>query len=331
MNNTEHMTDRPHHLIFGTGPAACWTARALRARGVAVWAVNRSGQRPALMPSDVRILPAALLDRRQAVDVARGATVVYQALGPAYSAWAQEFPALQANTVEAAQAVGARYVALENLYMMDADTTITETSRVAPRSIKGEVRLKMHEQLQALHRAGNLCMVALRASDYYGPGVRASILGERVFAPLVAGKAAQVMGRTDQPHSMAFIADVGRALATLGCSTDAALWGQVWLAPHAPPATQAEMVATACRLLHMRTRLSALPGWMLPVIGLFNPDAKAAVEMQYQVQKPFVVDAQHSQQVLGLPATPLIDGLTQTLAWYRSQAGMQDLVKSPTT
>lgn len=330
MNNATNAPDRSLHMIFGTGPAACWTARALRARGVPVLAVNRSGQRPGLMPADVHILRADLMDRRQAVDVARGAAVVYQALGPAYSEWAQRFPVLQAHTVEAAQVAGARYVALENLYMMDADSTITETSRVAPSSAKGAVRLEMHERLRALHQAGDLCIVALRASDYYGPGVRTSIMGERVFSRLVAGKAAQVMGRTDQPHSLAFIADVGEAMATLGCSTDAALWGRAWLAPHAPPATQAEVIAMACRLLDQPTKLSALPGWALPLIGLFSADARASVEMQYQVLKPFVVDGQHSQRALGLTATPLIDGLTQTLAWYQAQQVALNL-RSPTT
>jgi prephenate dehydrogenase len=70
-------------LIFGTGPAACWTARHLRAKGLAVKAVNRSGQRPALMLADVAIIQADLSQERQAIDVTQGATVVDQALGPA--------------------------------------------------------------------------------------------------------------------------------------------------------------------------------------------------------------------------------------------------------
>jgi hypothetical protein len=36
------------HVIFGTGPVGCWTARALRSQGRAVRAVNRSGARPSL-------------------------------------------------------------------------------------------------------------------------------------------------------------------------------------------------------------------------------------------------------------------------------------------
>jgi nucleoside-diphosphate-sugar epimerase len=308
------------HLIFGTGPAACWTARALRERGVTVRAVNRSGRRPALMPADVAIAATDLMDASQTVAAARGARVVYQAAGPAYSNWAGTFPTLQANIVDAARHTGAAYVSVENLYMLDADVTMTETSPVGPRSGKGALRQSMHEALMDHHRRGDLRVVTVRSSDYYGPGVTTSGMGQRMFGPLVRGKAASVMGRADLPHSVAFIEDVGRALATAGCSDDPQVWGRVWLAPHADPVTQAWMVDTAGRLLGRPCRLSVLGPWMLRLAGLFNADAKASIEMQYQWTAPFVVDARLSQQVLGLVPTPLEHGLRRTLDWYAAQA-----------
>jgi hypothetical protein len=65
-----------HHLIDGTGPAAFWTDRHLRASGISVAAVNRSGTRPELMPADVPIPAADLADYRQAIEVTKGAQVV---------------------------------------------------------------------------------------------------------------------------------------------------------------------------------------------------------------------------------------------------------------
>jgi hypothetical protein len=49
--------------------------------------------------------------------VAAGAAVVYQALNPPYSRWTEEFPALQAGVLAAAESAGARLVSLENVYM----------------------------------------------------------------------------------------------------------------------------------------------------------------------------------------------------------------------
>jgi nucleoside-diphosphate-sugar epimerase len=310
----------PVHLIFGTGPAACWTARALRDRGVAVRAVNRSGRRPGAMPADVTVAAVDATDPSQAVAAALGAAVVYQAAGPAYGDWARHFPALQANVVDAARRAGAAYVSLENLYMLDATVTMTETSRVGPRSDKGALRQAMHEDLMAHHRRGDLRVVTLRASDYFGPGVLNSGMGRMVFGPLVRGRAARVMVRADVPHSFAFIEDVGRALATVGCSEDPQVWGRVWLAPHADAVTQAWMVDTASRLIGRPGRLSVLKPWMLRLAGYFDADARASIEMQYQWAAPFVVDARLSQQVLGLTPTPLETALRRTIDWYAAQA-----------
>jgi nucleoside-diphosphate-sugar epimerase len=306
------------HLIFGTGPAACWTAQHLCAQGLTVKAVNRSGKRPALMPTAVSILQVDLSDAQQAVSITRGASVVYQALGPAYAHWGVLFPQLQANTVQAAMQAKARYVALENLYMLDASQPMTETSPEAPRSLKGRVRQQMHHDLMRHHQRGDLQVCALRASDYYGPGVTLSAMGERALGNVVKGKPAQVLMRADCLHSFAFIGDVGKALATLGMAdASQATWGNVWLAPHAAAHTQQAFIAQACGLLGMQTQLSLVHPWMLRLVGLFNADAKASIEMLYQFEQPLVVDSSFSERVLCLHPTPLAQGLSQTLDWYK--------------
>src|SRR5918996_5522616 len=102
------------HVIFGTGPVGCWTAQALRRLGIRVRAVNRSGERPDLMPTDADIVAADLSDTAQAREAARGASVLYQALNPPYHRWHQLFPGLQAAALAAALAENARYVSIEN-------------------------------------------------------------------------------------------------------------------------------------------------------------------------------------------------------------------------
>ena len=306
------------HLIFGTGPAACWTAHHLCSQGVAVKAVNRSGSRPALMPADVSIIRADVFDAQQAIQITQGASVVYQTLGPAYSQWSELFPRLQANTIQAAMQAKARYVALENLYMLDPSQPMTEQTPAAPRSIKGRVRQQMHQDLMRHHQKGDLQVSVLRASDFYGPGVTVSAMGERAFGNLVRGKPAQVMARQDCLHSFAYIGDVGKALANLGMADEGySTWGQVWLAPHAAAQTQEAFVAKACGLLGIQPQFTVVQPWMLRLVGMFNADAKASVEMLYQYQQPFVVDSSYSNQVLGQLATETAKGLRATLDWYR--------------
>lgn len=307
------------HVIFGTGPVGCWTARALVDQGLSVRAVNRSGNRPELMSAEVQMYTADVSDATQAVAAAEGATTVYQALNPEYHQWHEFFPGLQAGALAAAKATGAVYISIENLYMYDSSAVMTEDAPIAPVSKKGVLRQRMAEEVMAAHRRGDIRAVALRSSDYYGPGVTVSALGDMVFGNLVAGKKAQVEGSLTQSHSFAYIEDVGRAAAELGVRDD--VLGRVWIAPHAPAQTQGEMIATACRILGIPKRARAISPTMMRLAGLFVPQAKASVEMMYEFSKPFLVDSGRIERELGLKPTPIETGLAQTVHWYLNRSG----------
>ena len=314
------------HLIFGTGPAACWTAKALVDQGISVKAINRTGTRPALMPDSVGILKCDVLsetDLPGLLEQCRKVAVVYQMLNPRYSQWEELFPSLQRNTMKFAQTLKTKYIALENLYSLDHRQTMTETSPSRPSSIKGQVRLKMHQELMAAHHSGHLSVTTLRASDFFGPGVLVSAFGSRLFDPLMVGKAPSLMGDMSQPHSLAYIADVGRAAAALGLDRSGELMGLSWLAPHNPALTQEQWLKQV--LEQQKTNLGLSFGkspkvvkpWMLRLAGLFDKDAKALVEMMYQFQTPFVVDSSLSHQQLRLRPTPLNVAIEETLDWYK--------------
>lgn len=311
----------PIHLILGTGPIGCWIARALIDRGHLVRALNRRGQRPALMPSTVEIVAADLAEPDAARGAARGASVVYQALNPPYPLWAQLFPMLQANALAAAKEAGARYVSIENLYMYDPALPMNEAAAFRPRSEKGHLRARLAEEVMAAHQRGDLAATALRSSDYYGPGVTLSAFGDRVFTPLLRGERAQLMGSATTPHSFAYIEDVGLAAALLG-TRDEAL-GKAWFAPHAGARTQADMLTIAAKTLGTAARYTVVSPRLLRFVGLFNPGARAAVEMMYQFTEQFVVDDTRFETTFGLPPTPLVTGLARCVAWYRQRADAQ--------
>lgn len=304
------------HVLFGTGPVGCWTARALREMDIPVRAINRSGRRPALMPGDVEIVSADASDPHQAVEAAKGAAVIYQALNPPYHLWGEFFPGLQAGAMAAAKAAGARYVSIENLYMYDSSLQISENSAIRPRAKKGELRAKMADEVMAAHRRGEIRATALRSSDYFGPGVLGSAMGEMVFGYLVHGKKAQLNGSADVPHSWAYIEDVGRAAAILG-TRDSAL-GQVWIVPHAPAVTQRQIMAIAGQNLGAAARFSVISPFIMRLAGLFVPAARASVEMMYEFTKPFIVDSSKFETTFGMQAVPLQEGVRETIGWYQA-------------
>jgi len=309
--------DHRLHVILGTGPVGCWTARSLVDRGLSVRAVNRSGRRPGLLPAEVEVVAADATDAGQLAAAAAGADVVYQAMNPPYDKWHEVFPVLQASALAAAAATGALYVSVENLYMYDSSAVMTEDSPQRPVSKKGELRRRMAEEVAAAQVRGDVQTAQLRSADYYGPGVTGSAFGDMVAGRVVAGKKAQLSGSATQPHSFAYIEDVGRAAAELGVRVEAA--GRVWFAPHAPALTQGAMADALCRELGEPAGYSVISPLMMRLAGLFVPAAKESVEMLYEFTQPFVVDSGRIQRELGLKPTPSDEGLRRTALWWKER------------
>ena len=306
------------HVIFGTGPVGCWIARTLHSMNLPARAINRTGHRPALMPDEVEMVAANAASQDAAIAAAQGAAVIYQALNPPYHRWQQEFPALQAAALAAAKATGARYVSIDNLYMYDSTQPITETSAIAHVSRKGKLRAQMADIVMATHYQGEIQAAVLRSSDYYGPGVTGSALGEMVFGNLVLGKKAQIGGSATMPHAFAYIEDVGRAAALLGTRPEAL--GNVWIAPHVPAVTQGKMVEMACQILGVQPQMTIISTTLMRLVGIFVHEARASVEMMYEFTQPFELRSNRISEVFSLQPTAIQAGLERTISWYREQA-----------
>jgi uncharacterized protein YbjT (DUF2867 family) len=83
------------HVIFGSGPLAQATLRALLKRGKRVKMINRSGKRPASLNGEVEMLAGDANDVHFTRQATTGAAVVYQCASPAYQNWQKEFMPLQ--------------------------------------------------------------------------------------------------------------------------------------------------------------------------------------------------------------------------------------------
>ncbi|MEU8525820.1 NAD-dependent epimerase/dehydratase family protein [Streptomyces sp. NPDC048629] len=309
----------PRHVIFGSGAVGTAVAEALVRQGESVRIVNRSGH--ADVPDGVEVAAGDAADPAFTTAVAAGAAVVYQALNPPYHRWQQEFPALQAGVLAAAEANGARMVSMDNVYSYGppAGRPFTEDTPDAATTRKGRLRGRMAQDLLAAHRAGRVEVAIGRASDYFGPrGGAQSNLGDLVFPALLAGRTATVLGDPDQPHTYTYIPDIGEGLALLGTHPEAP--GRIWHLPNDPDTrTTRELV----HLAHGATgrpgtpRLRRMPTFALYAMGAVNRTVRELIEMQYEFAEPFVVDSSLVRDRLGATATPVEKALEQTVAAYR--------------
>lgn len=313
------MSIPPLHVVFGAGPLGRTLARHLLADGLRVRIASRSGR--IALPGCDRLETVAVnaSDPASSREACAGASVVHHCIGLPYARWAAECGPNMRGLIEGAASAGATLVYGDNVYAYGAVTgPIHEQLPDSAQTVKGQVRAEVAALLLGAHRSGRLRAAIVRGSDFFGPDVtEASMLGSRVFERLLAGKAAQVVGDPDLPHSYTYLPDFAAAMAAVAAREDA--HGRVWHVPNAPPLTTRQIVRQIAAIAGVKPRLSALRGPLLGLIGLFNPQVRELKELLYEFEAPFVVDSTAFETAFRTRATPLDTALAATVAWYRSR------------
>src|SRR5258706_2182544 len=306
------------HVILGTGAIGRAVAEELVRRGESIRVVNRSGKMDEI-PAGVEVVASDLYDQAQVKKVTRGAEVVYQSAQPEYSKWPEKFPPLQKSIIDGLTGSAAKLVIVENLYAYGPTNgaPMTEDMPHNTQTRKGKVRSEMSKAALAAHQAGKVRVTMARGSDFFGPWGLPSSMGERAFYPLLNGKAAQMVGRLDIPHTHTYIPDFGKALVILGERAEAD--GQAWHVPNdMPRITQAEMVKMFAEAAGVEPKMSSMGKLMMQVGGIFIPEAKEAVEMMYEFDQPYIVDSSKFENTFGIKATPMREAIKETVKWFRN-------------
>jgi nucleoside-diphosphate-sugar epimerase len=309
------------HVVLGaSGGVGGAVVRELAGHGRRVRAVSRGGRGEA--SAGVEWAAADVGRPEQARAACAGAAVVFFCANPPYERWARDFPPLLDGAIAGASAAGARLVFADNLYVYaPTPHPLTEDLPWEPVTRKGRVRKRMDETLMAAHRAGTVRAAIGRASDYYGPGGPNSAVGERFFGQLLAGRPVQWLGRLDVPHTLAFIDDFARGLVTLGEREEAL--GQVWHIPAAEPLTGRQFITLAAEEAGVAPRMASVGPLALRLAGLFLSPAREMVEMRYEFEEPYLVDAGKFARAFGGTPTPHREALRATIAWYGGHTGVR--------
>jgi nucleoside-diphosphate-sugar epimerase len=317
------------HVVFGaSGGARGAIVRELAKRGKRVRAVTRSGGGD--LPTGVEAVRADAANRAEARRACEGATVVYHAVNVPYPAWAETLPPVVDGLIDAAGAAGATLVYADNLYAYGpVERPMTEETPAAATTRKGQLRARLAETLLAAHRAGTVRAVIGRGSDYYGPRVRQSAAGERLFPAVLSGGKAMWAGSLDQPHSLTFIDDFARALVTLGEREEAL--GQVWHAPPAEALTGRQFIELTFAEAGRPPKVGTVSPLMIRLVGLVNPMVRELGELAYEFEAPFVLDGTKYERAFGGAPTPHSAAIRTTLDWYAAQSHASETSSRPIT
>ncbi|WP_218652928.1 MULTISPECIES: NAD-dependent epimerase/dehydratase family protein [unclassified Paenibacillus] len=305
------------HVVIGTGPLGMAVMEELLRKGKCVRMVNRSGQ--ASVPSGVEVVKGDAVDGNSIGHACKGAAVIYHCAKAPYTEWPQKFPPIMNGIIDAAVREEAKVVYGDNLYMYGSKhRVLTEDVPNGATGHKGRTRAQMADVLLDAHHRGKVRAAIGRGADFYGPGVLESALGERIFKAALEGRAAEVLGNIDIPHTYLYIRDFAKGLVTLGAREEAL--GQIWHIPGAATITTRQIVNMVYEAAGRRPQFRIAPKLLVSLMGLFNANMKEIKETLYLFEKPFIVNTSKYEQAFGTDTTPHELAIAETLDWFKLYA-----------
>jgi nucleoside-diphosphate-sugar epimerase len=305
-------------LILGHGAVGRETAARFAARGDKVTVAQR--HRPAALAPMIDFTGLDVCDRDAVIAASAGVDVVICCLGFPYDSrlWAKAWPSAMGNLLAGCAASGARFIFADNLYMYGPqDLPLVEDMPLTTYGRKPRIRAEITRLWQEAHATGRVTCVAVRASDFYGPGVENSVLSEFGVKRLIEGKPALVPYCPDHLHDFAYVPDFARALVTLADAPETD-YGQAWHVPNAPAQSLRALLERAAEMIGTIVRIVSLPLAALHLAGLFDRRLYELIEMRFQTDRPYLVDAKKFERRFWNDPTPFDTGLEVTIAHYRA-------------
>ena len=277
------------------------------------------GRNPSPRTGATEVVAADLTKIDQTLKAIAGSDIVFLLAGLKYDRkiWAEQWPCIMGNTVEACKRSGARLVFFDNVYMYGRVTgPMTEQTPYHPASRKGVIRSGIADSLIDEWKSRSLTAIIARAADFYGPGAEHGIPNTLVFDPLSKGKPAMCLAADNLPHSYTYTPDAADALVKLA-QTDSA-WNQTWHLPTTPnPPTGREFIEAAAQAMGVEPKYRILGSAVLGIAGLFKTEIREVREMLYQNNAPYLFDSSKYARAFGFAGTPYADGIRATAASYK--------------
>ena len=276
------------------------------------------GRHPVAAPGAAEVVSADLSDREQTVCAVAGSSIVHLLAGLPYDhkVWAETWPRVMANTIEACKRSSARLIFFDNVYMYGRVAgAMTEDAPFNPCSRKGETRAKIATSLIDEWKAGRLTAMIARSADFYGPNAKAGVPNVTVFEPMSKKQKAMCLVNDSVPHSYTYTLDAAEALMRLASSDSA--WNQTWHLPTTPnPPTGKELITQAAGAMGVPASYRVMSRPMVRIGGWFQPMVGEVYEMLYQNDSPYLFDSSKYARAFGFSGTPYAEGIRATAEAY---------------
>ena len=278
--------------------------------------VRLVGRHPKEVNSGDELFTADITKADEVLKAVEGSEVVYLTVGLEYKieVWREKWPVIMKNVIDACEKTGAKLVFFDNIYMYDPNHlyNMTEETPINPSSKKGKVRAQIAEMFMNAVKQGRIVGLIARSADFYGPGGKNSVLQETVFKNLQKGKKPTWLGDATKKHNYTYTPDAAKATALLGNTSDA--YGRVWHLPTADPRTGEEWIALFAKLMNKPDKFTAVPKWMIKLMGIFVPVMGEMAEMVYQYDRDYVFSSDAFEKRFNLHPTDTETAVKEIIA-----------------
>ena len=253
-------------------------------------------------------------DTATLIEVAKGASVVVNALNPLYTEWERLALPLGDVALQVARASGALLMLPGNVYNYGRELPALLTSVTPERADtpKARIRIEMEARLAAAALEG-VDSVVIRAGDFFGGPGTGTWLDMAMASKLGKGQFVYP-GNPGIAHAWAYLPDLAQTFVRVA-EKRSALHGHHRLNFKGHTLTGNEFKTATEALLGRSLRTGTMPWWLIRMAAPFMPMWRELLVMRYLWERPHALDDTALRALIGaVPHTPLGQALRVTLA-----------------
>lgn len=247
--------------------------------------------------------------------------IVYLCAGLPYDSkvWADLWPKIMKNTIDACKSVNAKLIFFDNVYMYGrVKSKMTETTPFNPCSKKGEIRAQLVMMLEDEITKKNINAIIARSADLYGPyALNTSILYLLAIEKLLNGKKAQWLLDVNKLHSFTYTMDSANGMILLSKCDEC--YNQTWHLPTYNPLDGETLIHMVAKELGVAPGYQVLNKWMLKVFGLVNKTVAESYEMLYQSEFNYYFDSTKFNQFFNYKPKSYYEGIHATIEFLKKE------------
>jgi len=249
---------------------------------------------------------------------AEGVTHIYYCLNVPYHQWYQKAVPFLKTCLKVAAKQKAKVIFPGNVYVYGhaQRNPVDETHPHQTHTRKGNIRIKMEQQLANMHQEFGNDYVIVRMPDFYGPYV-INGFSENFYLNALRHKPLNWPGDLHIPTEMIFIEDAGKAMTTAGLSNQGA--NTDYNIPGYQEITVRKYLEMIRHYANSNSKISSTnSSIMITLAGLFNQTVREYKEMMYLKTERLLLSGEKYQKTFGpLPTTTYDLGIQKTLNWTR--------------